>query len=187
MAMPPHPHPHGLRQRPPASATVRAHDTTSSPPPGGTRWGRGARFDLLLLEVVEHVQDMPAFARSVLAHLAPGGLVLASTVNRSWRSFLLASVGAEWLLRLLPPGTHRRPDFVTPAELAAAMAAGGRCQQSLTGLRYTPVWHRAQWCRSTAVNYMASDASEPARAATLAGSTPMRPPERQRGSNNSGH
>ncbi len=50
---------------------------------------------LLLLEVVEHVQDMPAFVRSALAHLAPGGLVVASTINRTWRSFVLAIVGAE--------------------------------------------------------------------------------------------
>jgi len=145
----------------------------------------GEQFDvLLLLEVVEHVQDMPAFVRGVLAHLAPGGLVVASTLNRTWRSFLLAIVGAEWVLGLLPRGTHRWRDFVTPVELAQAMAAGGLCQQSLAGLRYTPVLHQAHWCRSTAVNYLASYT---ARAATLPGSPPMRPPERQRGSDPSGH
>jgi len=145
----------------------------------------GEQFDvLLLLEVVEHVQHMPRFVRSVLAHLAPGGLVVASTINRTWRSFALAIVGAEWMLRLLPRGTHRWADFVTPVELAHAMATGGLCQQSLTGLRYTPVLHRAHWCRSTAVNYLASYTAAPA---TLPGSTPMRPPERQRGSDNSGH
>jgi 2-polyprenyl-6-hydroxyphenyl methylase/3-demethylubiquinone-9 3-methyltransferase len=145
----------------------------------------GEQFDvLLLLEVVEHVQHMPRFVHSVLAHLAPGGLVVASTINRTWRSFALAIVGAEWVLRLLPRGTHRWADFVTPVELAHAMATGGLCQQSLTGLRYTPVLHRAHWCRSTAVNYLASYTAAPA---TLPGSTPMRPPERQRGSDNSGH
>lgn len=145
----------------------------------------GERFDvLLLLEVVEHVQHMPRFVRSVLAHLAPGGLVVASTINRTWRSFALAIVGAEWLLRLLPRGTHRWADFVTPVELAHAMATGGLCQQSLTGLRYAPVLHRAHWCRSTAVNYLASYTAGPA---TLRSMTPMRPPERHRGSDNSGH
>ncbi len=144
----------------------------------------GEQFDLLLLlEVVEHVQDVPAFVHSALAHLAPGGLVLASTINRTWRSYLLAIVGAEWLLRLLPLGTHRWRQFVTPAELAQAMAGAGLCQQDITGLRYTPVLHRAHWCPSTAVNYLASYA---ARSATLSCSTPMRPPERQRESHNSG-
>ncbi len=144
----------------------------------------GEQFDvLLLLEVVEHVQDVPAFVQGAVAHLAPGGLVVASTINRTWRSFLLAIMGAEWLLRLLPRGTHRWADFVTPAELGQAMATGGLCQQTLTGLRYTPVLHRAHWCRSTAVNYLASYTARPA---TLSGSTPMRPPERQRGSDNSG-
>jgi 2-polyprenyl-6-hydroxyphenyl methylase / 3-demethylubiquinone-9 3-methyltransferase len=145
----------------------------------------GEQFDvLLLLEVVEHVQDVPAFVQSALAHLAPGGLVVASTINRSWRSFLLAIVAAEYLLRLLPRGTHRWAQFVTPAELARAMAAGGLCQQSLNGLRYTPVLHRAHWCQSTAVNYLASYTVDPA---TLSGPTPMRPPERHQGSHNSGH
>jgi 2-polyprenyl-6-hydroxyphenyl methylase/3-demethylubiquinone-9 3-methyltransferase len=84
----------------------------------------GEQFDvLLLLEVVEHVQDVPAFVHSALAHLAPGGLVVVSTINRTWRSFAVAIVGAEWVLRLLPRGTHRWADFVTPAELAQAMAA----------------------------------------------------------------
>ena len=112
-------------------------------------------------------------------------------LRHAWRTlwvtlvgFALAIVGAEWVLRLLPRGTHRWGDFVTPVELAQAMATGGLCQQSLIGLRYTPVLHRAHWCRSTAVNYLASYTARPA---TLAGSTPMRPPERQRGSDNSGH
>ncbi len=144
----------------------------------------GERFDvLLLLEVVEHVQDMPSFVRSTLAHLAPGGLVIAATINRSWRSFVTAIVGAQWLLRLLPPGTHRWSDFVTPAELAQAMASAGLCQQSLTGLRYAPVRHRASWCSSTAVNYLASYAAPPQAGLPI---PPTRLPEQRRASNNSG-
>ena len=144
----------------------------------------GERFDvLLLLEVVEHVQDMPSFVRSTLAHLAPGGLVIAATINRSWRSFVTAIVGAQWLLRLLPPGTHRWSDFVTPAELAQAMASAGLCQQSLTGLRYAPVRHRASWCSNTAVNYLASYAAPPQTGLPI---PPTRLPEQRRASNNSG-
>lgn len=120
------------------------------------------RFDVvLLLEVVEHVQDVDAFVARVLHHLAPGGLVVASTINRTWRSWAVAIVGAEWVLRLLPRGTHRWSQLVTPAELSAAMAGAGLRQRSITGMRYRPLSHRAQWCRSVAVNYMASYAATP--------------------------
>ncbi len=122
-----------------------------------TALAAGETFDLvLLLEVVEHVQDMPAFVGQAAAHLAPGGLMIASTLNRTALSFVQAIVGAEWLLRLLPRGTHRWQQFVTPAELAAAMACCGLTQQTLTGIRYQPLTHRAAWCASTAVNYLAS-------------------------------
>lgn len=137
------------------------------------------QFDVLLcLEVVEHVQHMPAFVAAVAAHLAPGGLLIASTLNRTWRSFWLAIVGAQWLLRLLPRGTHRWRQFVTPAELAAAMAQAGLQPHGLTGLRYLPLLHRASWCRSTAVNYLASFARPAAAAGTLGAlrTTPSRTP-----------
>ena len=130
----------------------------------------GEMFDVvLLLEVVEHVQDMATFVAKAVAHLAPGGLLVASTINRTGLSFALAIVGAEWVMRVLPRGTHRWAKFVTPAELAAAMAAAGLAQQSITGMRYLPVLHRATWCRSTAVNYLASFAKTAAKPVTLAG------------------
>ena len=146
------------------------------------------QFDLLLcLEVVEHVQHMPAFVATIAAHLAPGGLLIASTINRTWRSFWLAIVGAEWLLRLLPRGTHHWRQFVTPAELAAAMAQAGLQPRGLTGLRYLPLLHRASWCRSTAVNYLASFARPVAAADTLGSfcanppKTPLPAPDPQQG------
>jgi 2-polyprenyl-6-hydroxyphenyl methylase/3-demethylubiquinone-9 3-methyltransferase len=122
------------------------------------------RFDvILLLEVVEHVADVPAFVAQALDHLAPGGLVIASTINRTLRSWAVAIVGAEWLLRLLPRGTHRWRQFVTPGELATAMAGRGLRQHHLTGVQYQPWRHQARWCDSTAVNYMASYAAAPLR------------------------
>ena len=146
------------------------------------------RFDVLLcLEVVEHVQHMPAFVAATAAHLAPGGLLIASTINRTWRSFWLAIVGAQWLLRLLPRGTHRWRQFVTPAELAEAMAQAGLQPRALTGLRYLPLLHRASWCRSTAVNYLASFARPAAAAGTLgalrttSSRTPLPAPDPQQG------
>jgi 2-polyprenyl-6-hydroxyphenyl methylase/3-demethylubiquinone-9 3-methyltransferase len=117
----------------------------------------GESFDvLLLLEVVEHVHDMPAFVRDAAAHLAPGGLLLASTINRTLRSFLAAIVGAERIFRVLPRGTHRWAQFVTPDELDQAALACGLVALERRGMGYLPVVHRAWWTRSLSVNYIAS-------------------------------
>ena len=117
----------------------------------------GERFDvLLLLEVVEHVDDMPAFVRDAAAHLAPGGLLLASTINRTLPSFLAAIVGAEWVFRVLPRGTHRWAQFVRPEELTQAAMACGLAPGDSRGMAYLPGIHRAWWTGSLAVNYIAS-------------------------------
>jgi 2-polyprenyl-6-hydroxyphenyl methylase/3-demethylubiquinone-9 3-methyltransferase len=117
----------------------------------------GELFDvLLLLEVVEHVDNLQAFVGNAARHLKPGGLLLASTINRSVRSYLAAIVGAEYIFRVLPQGTHRWAQFVRPVELAQAAAAFGLAQQDLRGMGYLPAVHRAWWTRSVAVNYIAS-------------------------------
>lgn len=117
----------------------------------------GEAFDvLLLLEVVEHVDDVPAFVRDAVAHLAPGGLLLASTINRTLRSYLAAIVGAEMIFRVLPRGTHRWAQFVRPEELEHAAAACGLVPGERKGMAYLPVIHRAWWTRNLAVNYIAS-------------------------------
>lgn len=117
----------------------------------------GERFDLVLaLEVVEHVDDVPAFLAQVAAAVAPGGLLVASTINRSARSWLLAIVMAEYVLRVLPIGTHRWRQFVTPAELSAAAQRAGLVPRERLGMRYLPLLHRAHWTRDTSVNYLAS-------------------------------
>jgi len=114
-------------------------------------------FDVVLaLEVVEHVEDVAAFVGTAARHVAPGGLLLASTIDRTWKSFVFAIVGAEYVLRVLPRGTHQWQRFVRPGELAAAAASAGLQQVDLRGMRYLPLWHRASWCRSTQVNYMAT-------------------------------
>ena len=115
------------------------------------------RFDvLLLLEVVEHVDDVAAFVRDAVAHLAPGGLLLASTINRTLQSYLAAIVGAERVFQVLPRGTHRWAQFVRPEELAQAAAACGLTAGERRGMAYLPALHRAWWTRSLAVNYIAS-------------------------------
>ena len=114
-------------------------------------------FDVVLaLEVVEHVEDVAAFVGTAARHVAPGGLLLASTIDRTWKSFVFAIVGAEYVLRMLPRGTHQWQRFVRPCELAAAAAGAGLQQIDLRGMRYLPFWHRATWCRDTRVNYMAT-------------------------------
>lgn len=117
----------------------------------------GERFDLVLaLEVVEHVDDVPAFLAQVAGTVAPGGLLVASTINRTARSWLLAIVAAEYLLRVLPVGTHRWRQFVTPDELDAAARRAGLVPRERLGMRYLPVLHRARWTPDTSVNYLAS-------------------------------
>jgi 2-polyprenyl-6-hydroxyphenyl methylase/3-demethylubiquinone-9 3-methyltransferase len=127
--------------------------------------GPAESFDLVLaLEVVEHVQDVAAFVGTVAQHVAPGGLLLASTIDRTWKSFVFAIVGAEYVLRVLPRGTHQWQRFVRPAELAAAASRAGLQQIDLRGMRYLPLVHRASWCRDTRVNYLATFARGAGRA-----------------------
>ncbi len=114
-------------------------------------------FDvLLLLEVVEHVDNLQAFVQQAARHLKPGGLLLVSTINRTARSFVTAIVGAEIIFRLLPRGTHRWAQFVRPDELEQAAAACGLAQHDIRGMGYLPAVHRAWWTRSVSVNYIAS-------------------------------
>jgi 2-polyprenyl-6-hydroxyphenyl methylase/3-demethylubiquinone-9 3-methyltransferase len=115
----------------------------------------GERFDVvLMLEVVEHVADVPAFVSTVGALARPGGLVVASTINRTLKSFALAIVGAEYVLRWLPPGTHSYDKLVTPDELAAAFSAAGLEPVDETGVMYVPVADRFRLTSDMDVNYM---------------------------------
>jgi 2-polyprenyl-6-hydroxyphenyl methylase/3-demethylubiquinone-9 3-methyltransferase len=117
----------------------------------------GATFDVVLaMEVVEHVRDMPRFVRTACGLVRPGGLFVASTLNRTLRSFALAIVGAEYVLRWLPAGTHRWEQFVTPHELAGALRVAGLRVKQRQGMSYDPF--RRQWKLSDdmAVNYFLS-------------------------------
>ena len=117
----------------------------------------GEFFDvLLLLEVVEHVDNLQSFVRKAADHLKPDGLLLVSTINRTPHSFVTAIVGAEFIFRVLPRGTHRWAQFVRPVELEQAALACGLAQRDLRGMAYLPAVHRAWWTRSVSVNYIAS-------------------------------
>jgi len=114
-------------------------------------------FDLVTcLEMLEHVPD-PASIVASLARLArPGGHVICSTINRNARSFALAIVGAEYLLRLLPMGTHQYGRLIRPSELTAWARAGGLELEDLAGLAYDPLGRRARITDDVSVNFLAA-------------------------------
>lgn len=112
-------------------------------------------FDVVLtMEVVEHVRDAPAFLMVAASMVRPGGLLVAATLNRTLRSYALAIVGAEYLLRWVEPGTHDWNQFVTPDELRAALTRGGLHVFDETGLVYNPLTDSWSRSRDMAINYM---------------------------------
>ena len=113
------------------------------------------RFDVVsAMEVIEHAADPKVFVAAAASLIKPGGLLLASTLNRTLKSFALAIVGAEYVLRWLEPGTHRWEQFVTPLELTAFARAAGLRRVSLRGMVYDPF--RRDWRLSSdnGVNYL---------------------------------
>ena len=114
----------------------------------------GETFDIVfLLEVVEHVPDVPAFVAMVSKLLAPGGLIIVSTINRTGKAFALAIVGAEYVLRWLPKGTHQWNRFVTPEELSKCLEAAGVTPGNRAGLVYNPLGDAWKISNDTDVNY----------------------------------
>ena len=117
----------------------------------------GQRFAAITaLEVIEHVADPAAFLRDLTQLLAPGGRVFISTLNRTARSLVVAKWGAEYVLRLLPRGTHDWRRFVTPAELAQLARAAGLRMTDSAGMRYDTLRQRWTLSHDLAVNYIAA-------------------------------
>jgi 2-polyprenyl-6-hydroxyphenyl methylase/3-demethylubiquinone-9 3-methyltransferase len=116
---------------------------------------QGESFDVVLsMEVVEHVADPDLFLKSV-GHLAkPGGLVIAATLNRTTKAFALAIVGAEYVLRWLPRGTHDWKKFLRPSELARGLRGGGLNIVQTTGVSFDPIRQRWSLSDDLGVNYM---------------------------------
>jgi 2-polyprenyl-6-hydroxyphenyl methylase / 3-demethylubiquinone-9 3-methyltransferase len=115
----------------------------------------GMRFPLVTcLEVVEHVPDPAAFLRVLAQLLEPGGMLILSTLNRTSRSWLTAKVGAEYVLRMLPVGTHDWRAFITPAELAAMLRAVSLRVGATTGLVASPLTGQWKTGRDMGTNYM---------------------------------
>ncbi|WP_193368546.1 bifunctional 2-polyprenyl-6-hydroxyphenol methylase/3-demethylubiquinol 3-O-methyltransferase UbiG [Pelagibius marinus] len=116
----------------------------------------GGRFDAVMnMEVVEHVADVESFLSASAALVRPGGLMILATLNRTPKAFLLAIVGAEYLLRWLPRGTHDWRRFLRPSELARALRQADMEVTEMTGVAYNPLtdsWRLAP--RDLDVNYM---------------------------------
>ena len=116
----------------------------------------GERFDVMLnMEVVEHVSDPLAYLSACRALLKPGGLHICSTINRNAKSFGMAIVGAEWVMRWLPKGTHEWSKFITPDELYDLLSKAGMEPVDRKGFVFNPVtWGWKLSDRDLSVNYV---------------------------------
>ena len=115
----------------------------------------GEQFDVVLtMEVVEHVSDVDLFMQASASMVKPGGLMFVATLNRTLKSYALAIVGAEYVLRWLPVGTHSWDKFVTPDELERALSPSGISVREKVGVTFNPITDK--WSRSSDlnVNYM---------------------------------
>jgi 2-polyprenyl-6-hydroxyphenyl methylase/3-demethylubiquinone-9 3-methyltransferase len=106
------------------------------------------------LEMLEHVPDPTSVIRAVVSLVRPGGDVFFSTINRNLKAYLLAVVGAEYVMRLLTPGTHTYERFIKPSELARWSRAAGLDMQDVVGIEYNPITHHCAISGDPSVNYL---------------------------------
>jgi len=114
-----------------------------------------ASFDAVCcMEMIEHVPDPEALVHDLAAMLKPGGMLFMSTLNRTPAAFGAAILGAEYLMRMLPRGTHHYAQFLKPSELARLLRHAGLELEDVSGLGYNPLSRKAWLSRITAVNYL---------------------------------
>ena len=116
----------------------------------------GEQFDVVLnMEVVEHVADPLGYLTACQQLLRPGGLMICSTLNRNAKSFVMAIIGAEWVMRWLPKGTHDWAKFITPDELYALITGAGLEPVDRKGMVFNPIsWKWSVSARDLSVNYV---------------------------------
>ena len=115
------------------------------------------RFDLVLnTEVVEHVPDPAALLKECGELVSPGGMMIVATLNRTWQSYLIGIIAAEYLLRALPKGTHEWRAFVTPDEVKNALLSHEFVFGEAKGMTYNPLTKRWRLTNSDRVNYLLS-------------------------------
>lgn len=123
---------------------------------------RGEQFDIAVcLEVVEHVPDVASFVEACVAAVRPGGLLVMSTINRNLKSYALAIVGAEYILRWLPRGTHDWNRFIKPGELEEHLEKAGASPFETRGMIYNPLGDSWRLSSDTDVNFLMA-AAKPA-------------------------
>ncbi len=114
-----------------------------------------ARYDIVTcMEMLEHVPDPSAVVKACASLVKPGGHVFFSTINRNPKAYLFAVIGAEYILRMLPRGTHDYAKFITPAELAQFARNAGLTLNSLKGMGYNPLTKIYSLNQDTSVNYL---------------------------------
>lgn len=113
------------------------------------------RYDVVTcMEMLEHVPDPAAIVQACATLVKPGGHVFFSTLNRNPKSYLFAVIGAEYILRMLPKGTHDYEKFITPAELSQYIRNAGMAVESLKGMSYNPLTQIYSLNQDTSVNYL---------------------------------
>jgi 2-polyprenyl-6-hydroxyphenyl methylase / 3-demethylubiquinone-9 3-methyltransferase len=139
---------HAMEQQLPIDYRVLAADSLASAEPES--------FDAVTcMEMLEHVPDPAAILESFARLVRPGGHVFVSTINRNLKSFALAIVGAEYLLRLLPRGTHEYERLIRPAEIARWARTAGLEARELAGMSFNPLTEECRLVRDVSVNYLA--------------------------------
>lgn len=139
---------HGLESGIQADYRVQSVESLAAESPG-------AYDAVTCMEMLEHVPDPAAILAACAALLKPGGRLFVSTLNRTPAAFALAIVGAEYVARLLPKGTHQYRDFIKPSELGAWLRAAGLELEDVSGLMYEPWRNAARLTSRTEVNYLA--------------------------------
>ena len=113
------------------------------------------KFDIVTaLEILEHVPDYAQLVKTIAHIVKPGGKIFFSTINRHPKAYLLAILGAEYLMNILPRGTHEFQKFIKPSELSKAIREAGLIMKELVGFSYNPLTGRCGLSESVDVNYL---------------------------------
>lgn len=138
---------HGLEAGVPVDYEEIAAETLAAREP--------ASFDVVTcMEMLEHVPEPASVVRACATLVKPGGHVFFSTIHRNAKAYLLAVIGAEYVLNMLPRGTHDYAKFIRPSELAAFVRSAGLQAEGMRGLEYNPITGRYALTRDTSVNYL---------------------------------